>query len=48
MKPIFRRVAVIGKYQVPVAGSAAGNSRLIIESIARFFAQLVCEPTLVT
>lgn len=48
MKPIFRRVAVIGKYQVPVAGSVSGNSRQIIESIARFIAQQECEPTLET
>ncbi|MBS0391559.1 MAG: NAD kinase [Comamonadaceae bacterium] len=46
MKPIFRRVAVIGKYQHPVAGAASESSRQIIESIAQLIAQQECEPTL--
>ena len=36
MKPIFRRVALIGKYQRPATGPAASGSREIIDCIARF------------
>ena len=46
MKPIFRRVAVIGKYQGPAAGAATDGARQTIESIARFVTQQDCELTL--
>lgn len=46
MKPIFRRIAVIGKYREPVAGAAPASSRQIIEGILRFIIQQGCEPTL--
>ena len=42
MKPIFQRVAVIGKYR----GAATAESRQTIENIARFVAQQDCELTL--
>ncbi|AVO50102.1 NAD kinase [Melaminivora suipulveris] len=43
MKPIFRRVALIGKYQRPAAGPAASGSREIIDCIARFVVAQGCE-----
>ncbi|MGD9774190.1 NAD kinase [Diaphorobacter sp.] len=43
MKSIFRRVALIGKYQGPDAGPAPDNARQIIESIAQFITQQGCE-----
>ena len=46
MMPIFRRVAVIGKYQRPPAGAAPESSREVIESILRFVAEQGCEPAL--
>ena len=46
MKPIFRRVAVIGKYPGPGAVSASDSARQIIESIAQFVTQQDCELTL--
>ena len=46
MKPIFRRVAVIGKYREPVAGAPPASSRQIIEGIARLIIQEGGEATL--
>ncbi|MBP6727687.1 MAG: NAD kinase [Thauera sp.] len=46
MKPIFRRVAVIGKYRDPVAGAPAAGSRQIIEGIARLIVAQGGEATL--
>lgn len=46
MKPIFRRIAVIGKYREPVTGAVPAGSREIIEGIVRFIAAQGCEPTL--
>ena len=43
MKPIFRRVALIGKYQRPATGPAASGSREIIDCIARFVIAQGCE-----
>jgi len=43
MKPIFRRVAVIGKYQEPATGAAAQGSRQVIDGIAQFVASQGCE-----
>ena len=46
MKPIFRRVAVIGKYREPVAGAPPASSRQIIEGIARLIVAQGGEATL--
>lgn len=46
MKPIFRRVAVIGKYRDPAAGAPARGSRQIIEGIARLIVAQGGEATL--
>lgn len=43
MMPIFRRVAVIGKYQRPAAATAAEGSREVIDGIARFVAAQGCD-----
>lgn len=36
MKPLFRHVALIGKYHAPASGSAAASSRRALEEIAHF------------
>jgi len=46
MKPIFRRIAVIGKYREPVTGAVPAGSREIIEDIIRFIVDQGCEATL--
>lgn len=46
MKSIFRRVALIGKYQGPGAAAAPDNARQIIENIAEFILRQGCELTL--
>ncbi|WP_313070959.1 NAD kinase [Melaminivora sp.] len=46
MLPIFRRVAIIGKYQRSAGGAMPENSREIIDCIARFVAEQGCEPAL--
>jgi len=43
MMPIFRRVAVIGKYQRPPAATAAEGSREVIDGIAQFVLAQGCE-----
>ncbi len=43
MPPIFRRVALIGKYQRPASGPAASGSREVIDCIARFVGAQGCE-----
>lgn len=46
MKPYFRHVALIGKYQTSVAGVIAEDSRQILVSIAQFLVQQGCKVAL--
>ncbi|NMM75578.1 NAD kinase [Acidovorax sp. SRB_14] len=46
MKPHFRHVALIGKYQTPVTGAAAESSRQVLENIALFLVSQGCKVTL--
>lgn len=46
MKPIFRSVALIGKYQGPAAGATPDTLRQVIKNIAGFVEQQGCELTL--
>ncbi len=46
MKPHFRHVALIGKYQTPVTGAAAESSRQVLENIALFLVSQGCTVTL--
>jgi NAD+ kinase len=43
MTPLFRHVALIGKYQYPVSGTGAAGSRQVLEDIARFLTAQGCE-----
>ena len=43
MMPIFRRVAVIGKYQRPTASPAIEGARAIVDDIARFVIAQGCD-----
>lgn len=43
MKSEFRRVALIGKYQTAVSGSAAGAARVALDDIASFLASQGCD-----
>jgi NAD+ kinase len=43
MKPKFRQVALIGKYQTTAAGAAGASSRQALEQIAHFLLDLGCE-----
>ena len=43
MKPKFRQVALIGKYQTTSAGAAGASSRQALEQIAHFLLDLGCE-----
>ncbi|MDF1484277.1 NAD kinase [Ramlibacter sp. H39-3-26] len=46
MKSKFRHVALIGKYQTPVAGALAATSRAVLEDIAGFLSREGCEVAL--
>lgn len=46
MKSVFRQVALIGKYHVPVAGSAADLTRAALEEIAQFVSSRGCDVVL--
>ncbi|AMO22751.1 NAD kinase [Ramlibacter solisilvae] len=46
MKPLFRQVALIGKYPAAVAGSQAATIRAALEDIANFVASRGCEVVL--
>ena len=43
MKSKFRHIALLGKYQLPTAGSAKPSTRLTLESIAQFLHAQQCE-----
>jgi NAD+ kinase len=43
MKPIFRQVALIGKYHAVMAPALAASSRAVLEDIARFLASQGCD-----
>lgn len=43
MKPCFRHVALIGKYQTPHTGVAVEGARKVLESIAQFLVEQGCE-----
>jgi NAD+ kinase len=43
MKPKFRQVALIGKYQTTAVGAAGASSRQALEQIAHFLLDLGCE-----
>src|SRR5688572_2997793 len=43
MKPIFRQVALIGKYHAAVAPALAASMRAVLEDIAQFLGSLGCE-----
>ena len=46
MQSQFRQVALIGKYQTAVAGTAAGSTRAALEDIAHFLDSQACEVVL--
>jgi NAD+ kinase len=43
MKPIFRQVALIGKYHAAVAPALAASMRAVLEDIAQFLGSLGCD-----